>query len=115
MDKILIIDNEFEIVEMLSEILSGHDYDVKTALNGENGIKSALYFHPDLILCDISMPETNGYAVLKALREDDRTHAIPFIFLYQYLTHRIDVFVLDMERIMNDVLHFSKTHGGVKP
>jgi len=81
MDKILIIDNEFEIVEMLSEILSVHDYDVKTALDGENGIKSALKFHPDLILCDISMPETSGYAVLKALREDDRTHAIPFIFL----------------------------------
>jgi diguanylate cyclase (GGDEF)-like protein len=81
MDKILIIDNEFEIVEMLSEILSVHDYDVKTALNGENGIKSAIKFHPDLILCDISMPETSGYAVLKALRDDDRTHAIPFIFL----------------------------------
>lgn len=81
MNKILIIDNEFEIVEMLSEILSVHDYDVKTALDGESGIKSALKYHPDLILCDISMPETNGYAVLKALREDDKTHAIPFIFL----------------------------------
>jgi PleD family two-component response regulator len=81
MDKILIIDNEFEIVEMLSEILSVHNYNVKTALDGENGIKSALKFHPDLILCDISMPETNGYAVLKALRDDERTHAIPFIFL----------------------------------
>jgi diguanylate cyclase (GGDEF)-like protein len=81
MDKILIIDNEFEIVEMLSEILSVHNYDVKTALNGENGIKSAIKFHPDLILCDISMPTTSGYAVLKALRDDDRTHAIPFIFL----------------------------------
>ena len=42
LDKILIIDNEFEIVEMLSEILSVHDYDIKTALDGENGIKLAL-------------------------------------------------------------------------
>ena len=81
MNKILIIDNEFEIVEMISDILTIHDYDVKTALNGENGIQSAKKFHPDLILCDISMPETNGYAVLKALRDDKRTHAIPFIFL----------------------------------
>jgi diguanylate cyclase (GGDEF)-like protein len=66
---------------MLSDRLSVHDYDVKTALNGDIGIKSAIKFHPDLILCDISMPETNGYAVLKALRNDKRTHAIPFIFL----------------------------------
>jgi EAL domain-containing protein (putative c-di-GMP-specific phosphodiesterase class I)/PleD family two-component response regulator len=81
MNKILIIDNEFEIVEMISEMLSLHDYDVKTALDGENGIQSAIKFHPDLILCDISMPNTNGYAVLEALRNDKRTHAIPFIFL----------------------------------
>jgi EAL domain-containing protein (putative c-di-GMP-specific phosphodiesterase class I)/CheY-like chemotaxis protein len=50
-------------------------------LDGENGIQSAIKFHPDLILCDISMPNTNGYAVLEALRNDKRTHAIPFIFL----------------------------------
>jgi diguanylate cyclase (GGDEF)-like protein len=81
MSKILIIDNEFEIVEMISEILSVHDYDVKTALDGQKGIKSAIKFNPDLILCDISMPSTNGYDVLKALRDDKRTHAIPFIFL----------------------------------
>ncbi|MCK4963194.1 MAG: response regulator transcription factor [Anaerolineales bacterium] len=81
MNKILVIDNEFEIVEMISDILSIHDYEVKTALDGKDAIKSAIQFHPDLILCDISMPETNGYAVLKALRNDKRTHAIPFIFL----------------------------------
>jgi len=81
MNKILVIDNEFEIVEMISDILSIHDYDVKTALDGDNGIKSAIKFHPDLILCDISMPDKNGYAVLNALRDDKRTHAIPFIFL----------------------------------
>jgi diguanylate cyclase (GGDEF)-like protein len=81
MNKILVIDNEFEIVELISDILSIYDYEVKTAMDGENGIKSAIRFLPDLILCDISMPETNGYAVLDALRNDKRTHAIPFIFL----------------------------------
>jgi diguanylate cyclase (GGDEF)-like protein len=81
MNKILVIDNEFEIVEMISEILITQDYEVKTELNGNNGIISAFKFSPDLILCDISMPETDGYAVLRALRNDNRTHAIPFIFL----------------------------------
>ena len=79
--KILIIDNEFEVVELLSDILSVHNYNVKTELDGQNGIKSAINFNPDLILCDISMPQTNGYDVLKALRDDKRTHTIPFIFL----------------------------------
>ena len=81
MNKILVIDNEFEIVEMISDILITQNYDVRTELNGYNGIRSAFNFLPDLILCDISMPETDGYAVLKALRNDKRTHAIPFIFL----------------------------------
>ena len=81
MNKILIIDNEFEVVELLSDILSVHNYNVKTELDGQNGIKSAINFNPDLILCDISMPQTNGYDVLKALRDDKRTHTIPFIFL----------------------------------
>jgi len=81
MNKILVIDNEFEIVEMISDILNTQDYEVKTELNGDKGIKSARKFNPDLILCDISMPETSGYDVLKALRDDKRTHAIPFIFL----------------------------------
>ena len=81
MNKILVIDNEFEIVEMISDILNTQNYEVKTELNGDKGIKSARKFNPDLILCDISMPETSGYDVLKALRDDKRTHAIPFIFL----------------------------------
>jgi len=66
---------------MISEILLTQDYVVKTELDGNNGIKSAFKFNPDLILCDISMPVTDGYAVLEALRNDKRTHAIPFIFL----------------------------------
>jgi EAL domain-containing protein (putative c-di-GMP-specific phosphodiesterase class I)/PleD family two-component response regulator len=81
MNRILIIDNEYEIVQMISDILLSQNYIIKTELHGKSGIKSALQFNPDLILCDISMPETDGYDVLKALRADKRTHAIPFIFL----------------------------------
>jgi EAL domain-containing protein (putative c-di-GMP-specific phosphodiesterase class I)/PleD family two-component response regulator len=81
MNKILVIDNEFEIVQLISDILLTQNYEVKTELNGKSGIKSAFKFNPDIILCDISMPETDGYAVLRALRRDSRTYAIPFIFL----------------------------------
>jgi EAL domain-containing protein (putative c-di-GMP-specific phosphodiesterase class I)/CheY-like chemotaxis protein len=66
---------------MISDILITQEYEVRKELNGDKGIKSAFKFLPDLILCDISMPEIDGYAVLQALRADKRTNAIPFIFL----------------------------------
>jgi diguanylate cyclase (GGDEF)-like protein len=81
MNRILVIDNEFDIVELISDILVTHNYEVMTELDGDNGIKTAFKHHPDLILCDISMPATDGYKVLKVLRSDKRTYAIPFIFL----------------------------------
>lgn len=81
MNKILVIDNESAIVELIQEILSMQGFDVQIALNGQDGIKSCIKFKPDLILCDISMPEMSGYDVLEILRKDERTDAIPFIFL----------------------------------
>jgi len=81
MNKILVIDNEFEIIEVISEMLSIHGYQTKTAINGREGISAASKFNPDLILCDISMPEISGYEVLKSIRNNTKTYAIPFIFL----------------------------------
>ena len=81
MNKILVIDNESAIVELIQEILSMQGFDVQTALNGQDGITSCIKFKPDLILCDISMPEMSGYDVLEKLRKDERIDAIPFIFL----------------------------------
>jgi diguanylate cyclase (GGDEF)-like protein len=81
MNKILIIDNEYEVAELISEILLHHGYQTKTAINGHSGIRAAASFNPDLILCDISMPELSGYDVLQTLRHDKMTHSIPFIFL----------------------------------
>ena len=81
MKKILVIDNDYEIVELISDILSVNNFEVCTALNGSEGIRAAQHFNPDLILCDITMPELSGYEVLEALRHDKRTNFIPFIFL----------------------------------
>ena len=81
MNKILVIDNEYDITELIAEMLSIHGFDVQKALDGKSGIKKAIKFCPDLILCDIAMPETSGYDVLEVLRKDMRTHSIPFIFL----------------------------------
>lgn len=81
MNKILVIDNEYDIAELIGEILTVNGFKAQTALNGKEGINAAINFHPDLILCDISMPQITGYDVLNSLRKNKETHAIPFIFL----------------------------------
>jgi len=81
MKKVLVIEDNKEILENTAEILELSNYRVCTAENGKIGIEKALSDKPDLILCDIMMPELDGYGVLQALRDDARTVAIPFIFL----------------------------------
>lgn len=79
---ILIIEDNFEIREGTAEILSlTGGYDVITAENGKIGVELALKHTPDLILCDIMMPELDGYGVLYMLSKYESTKHISFIFL----------------------------------
>ena len=79
--KILVIDDEKNIRETLSELLVFCDYEVIIAKNGLEGIESAEQQSPDLIICDIMMPELDGYEVAKRIRRNDKMAMIPFIFL----------------------------------
>ncbi|MEY2881719.1 MAG: hypothetical protein RLZZ15_4099 [Verrucomicrobiota bacterium] len=63
------------------ELLRLENYEVVEAANGRAGVAAARATPPDLILCDITMPEMNGHRVLEALRADPRTAHVPFIFL----------------------------------
>lgn len=79
--KILVIDDEKSIRETLSELLSFCDYKVILAKNGVEGVEFAEKQSPDLIICDIMMPELDGYEVAKRVRSNDKMAMIPFIFL----------------------------------
>lgn len=83
MDKlrILIIEDNDDIRESIVEILELANYNVIAATNGKSGIELANTHLPDLILCDIMMPELDGYGVLYLLAKKPETAAIPFIFL----------------------------------
>lgn len=81
MNKILIIEDNQDIRENIQEILELDGYEVKAASNGKEGVKLALEESPDLILCDIMMPELDGYGVLHILSKKEETLGIPFIFL----------------------------------
>lgn len=81
MKKILLIEDNNEMRENTSEILSLANYAVLTAENGKIGVEAAKKDKPDLIICDIMMPDLDGYGVLHILSKDPETAGIPFIFL----------------------------------
>lgn len=81
MKKILIIEDNEDIRENIAEILELADYEAITAANGKEGVSMATEHLPDLIICDIMMPELDGYGVLHILAKKENTKGIPFIFL----------------------------------
>ena len=81
MKKILVIEDEPEMRRTLLTILRLEKFEPVGAENGKAGIALAKSAKPDLILCDVMMPEIDGFGVLKALRADAATASIPFIFL----------------------------------
>lgn len=79
--QILVIEDDMQIRENLTELLSLHGFAVKSAANGREGISQAFLQPPDLILCDIMMPEVDGYQVLNVMRNNRLIANVPFIFL----------------------------------
>jgi CRP/FNR family transcriptional regulator, polysaccharide utilization system transcription regulator len=80
-EKILLIEDNEDVRENTAELLELSNYKVITAANGKLGIEKAKKESPNLIICDIMMPELDGYEVLYILGKDTQTAAIPFIFL----------------------------------
>jgi DNA-binding response OmpR family regulator len=81
MKKILVIEDNAGIRENIAEILELANYKVFTAENGKNGIEIALHEKPDLILCDVMMPQLDGYGVLHLLHKNPAVRNTPFIFM----------------------------------
>jgi CheY-like chemotaxis protein/CRP-like cAMP-binding protein len=81
MKKILLIEDDIVLRENTAELLELSGYKVETASNGRAGIEVAKKYLPNLIVCDIMMPELDGYGVLESLSKNDSTKYIPFIFL----------------------------------
>lgn len=81
MKKVLIVEDNDDVRENISEILELAGYEVVPAKNGKEGVSLAIQSKPDLIVCDIMMPELDGYGVLHILSKNPETAKIPFIFL----------------------------------
>ena len=80
MQKILVIDDEQPFREAVLELLEVEGFQAIGAENGQMGVQLAQEHLPDLVLCDIQMPDLDGYNVLRSLRQDSHTATTPFIF-----------------------------------
>jgi two-component system, OmpR family, alkaline phosphatase synthesis response regulator PhoP len=81
MRKILVIEDEQAIRDSLLDLLEAEGFEVLYADNGQEGLGLARSASPDLILCDVNLPELDGYQVLTQLRQQSETATLPFIFL----------------------------------
>lgn len=81
MTRILVIDNEAPIRANIERLLRLEGFEVIGAEGGARGLELARERKPDLVLCDIVMPEVDGFAVLAALKADPGTRDIPFVFI----------------------------------
>src|SRR4026208_1574001 len=81
MKSVLVIDDNADIRDNTAEILDLAGYKTYTAENGKKGVDIAIREKPHVIVCDIMMPELDGYGVLHLLRKNAETENIPFIFL----------------------------------
>lgn len=81
MPKILLIEDEPLIRDSLEDVLNLEGYSLTTAQNGRAGMAVVEETLPDLIICDINMPEMDGYSVLESVRANPRTREVPFVFL----------------------------------
>ena len=83
MDKkrILIVDDEIEMVEMETVRLKASGYEVAVAYDGLSGLGQVKFFQPDLVILDIMLPKLDGYQVCAALKKDPQTRDIPIILV----------------------------------
>lgn len=88
MKTILLIEDDTVLRENTAELLELSNYDVISASNGKIGVNKAKKILPDIIVCDIMMPELDGYGVLDALSKNSDTKYIPFIFLSAKTEHK---------------------------
>ena len=89
MKKIVLIEDNAEIRETTEEILELADYEVHVAENGKVGVELVKKEKPDIIICDIMMPDLDGYGVIRILARNPETSTIPFVTLNDHSTGMI--------------------------
>jgi len=79
--RILIVDDEPNIVTLLEFLMRGSDYEVRVARNGEEALRRAESFRPDLVLLDVMMPQRSGFEVCQKIRENPALRDVKIVIL----------------------------------
>ena len=79
--KILVVDDEADVIEFTKAVLEDDGYEFATAGDGEAAISAVAAESPDLVILDVQMPKKDGFQVFEALRRDEATASIPVIML----------------------------------
>jgi len=87
MKKILIVDDDADIINLVVNRLKKNNYNVISSNDGDDGIKKALQQKPDLIIMDLMMPKMHGGEAVKLLRSNENTKDIPVLFFTAMVTH----------------------------
>ena len=80
-NKILLIEDDRTVCELLSHVLNGNGYQTIVALTGEDGLRLCRTEAPNLIILDVLLPDINGFEVLKAIKSNTNTKSIPVLML----------------------------------
>ena len=92
-EKILVVDDEWELRNLLAEFLTGEGYDVIQASNGEEALELVEKEEPHAILLDVNMPGIDGVEVCRRLKEEDKTRFIPIIMVTALEDRDVEAFV----------------------
>jgi len=87
--RILVIDDEYVICDLLAGILSDEGYAVVTAANGREGWMQIEAYQPDLVLCDVMMPIVDGRILCRGLRANTQYHELPFVMMSAVFNSRL--------------------------
>ncbi|MEY2978251.1 MAG: response regulator transcription factor [Prochlorotrichaceae cyanobacterium] len=79
--KLLLVDDDPHMILLVKDYLEFRGYEVLTAENGRDALERLESFLPDMIICDVMMPEMDGHAFVEKVREDDRLSWVPILFL----------------------------------
>ena len=79
MSKILIVDDETDLLEIMSAWLQDHGYEIVTAVDGPSALEMARKHHPELVILDLMLPKMDGYKVSALLKTDSRYSKIPIL------------------------------------
>ena len=92
-DKVLVVDDEWKIRDVLSQFLTEKGYEVILASNGEEAIELAEKENPDVILLDVRMPGIDGIETCRRLKEEEKTRSVPVIMITAFQDREIEAYL----------------------